>query len=223
MSEEYGLSRTLLATACIGILIALPGNIVNIVDVRSQYLPIEPRIFDFHPAPSLQQQMLRDSRASSELRQPHISIQYQLFCHRPLAIQQIYILPVHTAIVQKVQKLLHHQRALLRGFQHRLVPHEERSHQLQDGDLQWEIERRYDGHGTERPAVPVAELAVVIAGDSERSGEEPYVVPPEIFEEVCSHLDLSHGLGVRLRYGLLDGFGEEVGDDGIAQRFSCLP
>mmetsp|Transcript_26028 Transcript_26028/g.58646 ORF Transcript_26028/g.58646 Transcript_26028/m.58646 type:complete len:254 (-) Transcript_26028:59-820(-) len=121
-----------------------------------------------------------------------------------------------------MQELLHHQAALLGGLQHRLVSHEQRAHQLQDGYLEGEVERRDDRHRAERPPVPVAKLTVVIARDAERPRQEPHVVAGEVVQEVGRHLDLAHCLRVRLGDGPLDRRGEEVRDRRIAQRRAGL-
>lgn len=46
--EEDGLRTALLPAAGIGVLIALPGYIINIADIWAQHLPVKPSILQEH-------------------------------------------------------------------------------------------------------------------------------------------------------------------------------
>ena len=222
VGEENALRRALLARARVCVLVALPRDVIEVADVRTEYLPVESGILDLDLAFRNLEQVLGDLGTTGELSQTHVGVEYQPLGDRTTAVEEVHIPPVHAAIVQQSQELLHDQRALLGGLQHRLVPHEEGPHQLQDRYLQREVEGRDDGHGTVRPTVSVAELAVVIAGHAEGPGQETHVVAAEVLEEVGRDAHLSRGLGVGFGNGLDDGGREEVGDRRIAERFSRL-
>lgn len=72
---------------------------------------------------------------------------------------------------------MHHTNPLLEGetasdvwLDNRFVAHEESSHKLQDGDLNWEVEGGDDADGTEGPSQAHGHLAVVVAGVGKATG-----------------------------------------------------
>ena len=58
------------------------------------------------------------------------------------------------------------------NVQRRPVSHKQRAHELEGWDLQWEVERRDEGHLSIGKAVPTALLTRVVAADVEAAGQE---------------------------------------------------
>mmetsp|Transcript_9512 Transcript_9512/g.28350 ORF Transcript_9512/g.28350 Transcript_9512/m.28350 type:complete len:506 (-) Transcript_9512:154-1671(-) len=217
VDEANGLCRTFLSDRCVGVLIALPSHVVHVAHIGPENLPVETGVLDLDLAVGGVQQKFCNPGASRELRQSHRCLDDELLRDHSPAVQEIHVGGIHATIDQEPQELFHDKGNLFGRFQHWFVPHEQRSHELQDRDFQGKVERSDECHGSVRPAVPDRHLAVVISGNPKRFRQAANVISRKIVEEIGRDLYLTVGLSVRLGDAFDDALGEKFGNLGVRQ------
>mmetsp|Transcript_23162 Transcript_23162/g.58028 ORF Transcript_23162/g.58028 Transcript_23162/m.58028 type:complete len:219 (-) Transcript_23162:804-1460(-) len=208
----------LLTGASIRVLIALIRHHVVKVPlghVGPQNLPVEAPALNLDLAVQRLGEALGDARATGELRHSGARRDEEGLHDAPRCVDEVEVRPGQPAVVQQPDKLLHHGRHPVAGLEGGPVAHVESSHQLQDGDLEGEVERRDDGNRTVRPPVPLRCLPGVVPRRTEGLREEADLIPRKVVEKGPRHRHLRHRLRVALGAHPLDQAGEEVSDVGV--------
>mmetsp|Transcript_22759 Transcript_22759/g.63199 ORF Transcript_22759/g.63199 Transcript_22759/m.63199 type:complete len:224 (+) Transcript_22759:1204-1875(+) len=219
MHEEHGGCTALLPLAGIGILVALPCNVVHVGDVRAKDLPVEACILQLDLAIHVRTDLLGDPLAACEEGVARAGLQEHLVHSLAWAVEQVHISEGHAAVMEQAQVLLRHHTDLGVDVQEDLVAHVEGTHQLQDRDLEGEVEGRDERHRAKWPPHAVAHLPRVIPSNREATGEESHLVTAEVLQEPAGDGDLPVGLWVALWCNPLDEPREEL----LHLRFGELP
>ena len=74
-------------------------------------------------------------------------------------------------------------RHLFRWFEHRLVAHVERAHQMQDRNFKRKVERSYESNGAIRPPMPNRGMPVEVTGDTKGLRQSTYIVSSKIVQK----------------------------------------
>mmetsp|Transcript_53628 Transcript_53628/g.143433 ORF Transcript_53628/g.143433 Transcript_53628/m.143433 type:complete len:342 (-) Transcript_53628:796-1821(-) len=116
VDECDALCTALLAAAGISILVTLPSNVVEVLNVRTEDLPVEPSILDLDLSVQLLGKSLRDPRGTGELGDAERRLADQL-THGPAAtVDHIHVGSWHATVNQHAYELLHHDRDGTSGF-----------------------------------------------------------------------------------------------------------
>jgi hypothetical protein len=91
-----------------------------------------------------------------------------------------------------------------------LVAHVEGAHELQDGDLQWEVEGSDEADGAVGPAHAVAHLSLVVARHGEAAREKADLVAAKVLQKLLSHNHLADRLPPTLGRRPLDQPGKVI-------------
>mmetsp|Transcript_19793 Transcript_19793/g.41168 ORF Transcript_19793/g.41168 Transcript_19793/m.41168 type:complete len:289 (-) Transcript_19793:188-1054(-) len=91
MDEADALGAALLAAASICILVALPGDVLKVVDVRPKDLPVEARIFNADLALQIQGEVLCSGRGACELRDTERCFCQEVTHGPPAAMYQVHV------------------------------------------------------------------------------------------------------------------------------------
>mmetsp|Transcript_13912 Transcript_13912/g.29726 ORF Transcript_13912/g.29726 Transcript_13912/m.29726 type:complete len:446 (+) Transcript_13912:293-1630(+) len=222
MRKENGLRGALLAGAGVGVLVALPGDVVHVLHVGAQNLPVEARVLDLHLAGQLPREVLRGAAAPGELRGAHGGLLEQRLHDGPVAVDDVHVRRGHAAVVQQPHELLRHQRGGGRVLSQHLVAHVEGAHELQHGDLQGEVEGRDQPHRPERKAHPLRLLPRVVAWHREAPRQKTDLIAAEVLKKVAGHDHLPDCLLVALGDYSLNTPREEVHHLRLAHLLSGL-
>lgn len=88
-------------------MIRLPTNILKILDIRTQNLPVESSILNPNLAMSFLSQMLGNLTAASKLYQLEVSLVNDVLHGLVAAVDEVHILGRHAACSGEMEKLLH--------------------------------------------------------------------------------------------------------------------
>mmetsp|Transcript_46909 Transcript_46909/g.116923 ORF Transcript_46909/g.116923 Transcript_46909/m.116923 type:complete len:365 (-) Transcript_46909:648-1742(-) len=129
------LRRTLLARHGVCVLVALPGHVLGVTHIGTQYLPVEARVLCLHATLGELAELLRGLGRACELHHAHGSTADQITHHRTPAADEVDFVLGESAEVHEPDELLDgHPHGALR-LDHRLVAHHRRAQHLHAADL----------------------------------------------------------------------------------------
>lgn len=227
MHEHNRLSRALLSGVVVRVVITLVSNVVDsgLVlnrSVRSENLPVETSIFELHFTVEDLDKVLSNLGGASELSQSDVSLDENLLHDRSIAVDHVHVFLGEATVVHHADPLLEDVRASHVRFDEGFVSHHEGSHVLQNGDLNGEVEGADNTDGSEGESVALRELALVISGVGESTGEETDLISAEVLEESAGDSDLSLSLLLRLGDSTLGALDHPVEDLGVVHNLGSL-
>ena len=211
VGEHNGGARTFLSSEGISILVHLVGYIVNVVDIRSKDLPVEPGVFELDLPLGDLGKLVGDSVASHKLDHPESRHASNKFLGAgSIGVEEVKVGLGETALVQKSYKVLHDNGDLGIGLCDELISGKETAHDVEDGDLKWEVEGSNVHARAKWPSVTLTLLTFMVSRDMEASHGESWAVGSEVLEEFFGNDYLSSSLSVTFGGNPLDKLGEEV-------------
>jgi len=217
VGEEDGLRRALLASVGIGILIALPGNVVDAVYVRPKDLPVKPSILKLNLTVSQHGKLLGDLRATGELGVAGLGELDEFGKDTAATVNVIDISEGSTAKVHQAKESFHNNGGGGGALEGHLVAHVEGTHELEPRNLKREVEGSNESTGTEWPTVAMAALAAVIPRNRETTGKKADLITTEVLKEHLDDGNLTQCLGPRLRASALDALRKVIGNIRLAE------
>lgn len=162
VGKHNRLSRTLLTSSSVGVLIRHPRHVVDLGNIRTQDLPIETSILQSDFALGLFCQMFCHFCTSSKLDDFEVCLVNDVLHFLVGAVEEVDLVQGESARGCKVQELFHHYRDPSVTFEKRSVSGQKSSINLKARNFDGEIEGTDDAHVAKGPPVTSRSLAVVV-------------------------------------------------------------
>jgi len=140
--DQHRLRRALLARRRVGVLVALPHDVVHFGRIGSEDLPVEARVLELHLASQVDGELLGDGLRAGEKAHARVAAHHDLVHHGAVAVDVVDVRRGQSAVDEHPNVLLHADGHLPVDLAQRLVAHEEGGARLQRADLEREVERR---------------------------------------------------------------------------------